>query len=208
MSKATINLDYLRAISYLPDPKETRRYCTGVHLYLTETSVTYVGFCGTRILVVRDDLGDKPQNDFTGRISMTVADAQAIKIPTRRYASRYATLIRNDGYMTLDARGTHATHTFAPVDGLTVPDWRRLFPADAGDVDTLPTGLTIDPKHLTPFYKAAEVMGTGGPAFRWRGGNMVIVTYRAAPHIIGGVMPLKMSAPEYSRPAWLDNVEP
>jgi len=206
--QALINLDYLRAVSYLPDTRGDRAHCRYVHLYLTATSVTYIGFCGVRILVIHDDLADKPLNDITGRISLTVADAQAIKLPTRRYGPRYAKLVRNGDRTILDVLAKHDMIVIQPVDDLTVPDWRRLFPTDAGDDYALPTGLTIDPKHLTPFYKAAEAMDTSGPFFRWRGGGMAIVTYDRDTHVIGGVMPLKMDAPDYSRPAWLDNVEP
>ena len=117
----TIDINQLKALTFMATTEETRFYLKGVHIEAQADKVLGVATDGHRLLAMKlDATWDGTPTPFS--IIIPLSTIKPIKI--NRYVSG-ATLAKSGDKWTL----THIDQTilFEPVDG-AYPDWRRIIP--------------------------------------------------------------------------------
>ena len=192
-----IDINLLKAAATVCGKEETRYYLNGVCVDVRVDDITCVATDGHRIAAFNDkatwDEGEEPTPFVIIIPSEIVAEIKLFKpVP-------YGTITpAADGKYLLQYCGRD--YLFRPLDA-SFPDWRRIIP---GEVD----GKTaqFNPKYLADFGKISKALGDkeGRVYVYHNGGSPAPVYFPGVEGVsyVCAVMPYRLSAPEYERPAW------
>jgi hypothetical protein len=192
---ATICLRTLAAISAFCSTDPTRYYLGGVLIEVDANGVTYVAADGHRIAARRLDLhADDARNTLTGQWIIPAGYRKAFNL--RKSAPPKGDLALFGEFLSI----THEDKPVLtkPIDG-DFPEWRRCIPATASGSLTY---FSFNAKYFLSVSKFAEDLNLGAPRPHWNEGGPTAFSFEDKSAFCV-LMPLRVSSPEWSPPAWL-----
>lgn len=195
---ATIRLQALAAIALVASTEETRYYLRGVKLEITRRAVTYVATDGHRLASHHHDLAEnEPDSTLLGDFIIPTEHCRPFKLtPKGLRLDPRATLSSTDGAVLELAYDVNAIR-FAPIDGSTFPDWRRVIPAKVDGVTA-----QYNAEYWASMQKVGEILGAGKlPVLSHNGAGPALVTWED-PMTFGVLMPHRTDAPAKNPPYW------
>ena len=194
MSKATIDLNLVKAAAFCVSKEETRYYLNGVYITYDMGALISVATDGHRLAAFRHTLEqDVPLESFG--VIVPLAIINGIKL---NKAGSLGTLAHVEGLKwSIEYNGQ--TVTFDAIDG-TFPDWRRIEPKEtSGEI------AQFNMSYMADFAKMSKQLGKTTPNanIAHNGQGPALVTFGGEVDGSALLMPFRDRGEAQPLPAWI-----